>query len=153
MDKKALYESVLLQASGLIEPGLKPVSLLANIAALLKQNIPYLSWCGFYLKNEDHSLYLGPFQGLVATTHIPFEKGVCGKAAREEKTVIVEDVHAFPGHIACDAGSQSEIVVPLLQHGVLFGVLDLDSYDHAAFDTIDQYYLERLMQQVVESLS
>ena len=76
---------------------------------------------------------------------IPLSKGVCGQAARTKSTVIVDDVHAFPGHIACDAGSQSEIVVPILKHGQLLGVLDLDSYDHAAFDTTDQHYLEPLM--------
>jgi GAF domain-containing protein len=144
MDKQNLYEMMALQAQGLVEGKQHSVSIYANIAALIKSTLPYVSWAGFYLFDGE-ALYLGPFQGLVACVDIPLSKGVCGQAARTKSTVIVDDVHAFPGHIACDSGSQSEIVVPILKHGQLLGVLDLDSYDHAAFDTIDQHYLEPLM--------
>ena len=144
MDKQNLYEVMLLQAQGLLEGRQHPVSLYANLAALIKTTLPYVSWAGFYLFDGE-ALYLGPFQGLVACVDIPLSKGVCGKAARTKSTVIVEDVHEFPGHIACDAGSQSEIVVPILKNGQLLGVLDLDSYEHGAFDTTDQQYLEPIM--------
>jgi L-methionine (R)-S-oxide reductase len=144
MDKQNLYEMMTLQAQGLLEGQQHPVSLYANLASLIKSTLPYVSWAGFYLFDGE-ALYLGPFQGLVACVDIPLSKGVCGKAARTKSTVIVDDVHAFPGHIACDAGSQSEIVVPILKDGQLLGVLDLDSYERAAFDTTDQQYLEPIM--------
>lgn len=152
MDKQTLYRDVLLQASGLMEEGQHDVSLYANVSALLKQSIPYVSWVGFYLNNGKQALYLGPFQGLVACVDIPFNQGVCGKAAREQQTVIVEDVHAFPGHIACDAGSRSEIVVPLLKDAQLIGVLDVDSYDLAAFDETDATYLTQLLEMLAKYL-
>jgi L-methionine (R)-S-oxide reductase len=151
MDKQNLYEMMALQAQGLVEGKQHSVSIYANIAALIKSTLPYVSWVGFYLFDGE-ALYLGPFQGLVACVDIPLSKGVCGQAARTKSTVIVDDVHAFPGHIACDAGSQSEIVVPILKHGQLLGVLDLDSYHHAAFDNVDQVHLESLMALLVNVL-
>lgn len=99
---------------------------LANAAALLNERMPDLNWVGFYLL-DGGVLKLGPFQGRVACTSIPAGKGVCGRAARERRTVIVADVHDFPGHIACDARSRSELVVPLVKRGEVWGVLDLDS--------------------------
>ena len=152
VSKESLYKDVLLQASGLIEEGQQAVSLYANVSALLKQTIPYISWVGFYVNNGKQSLYLGPFQGLVACVDIPFGKGVCGKAAREQKTVIVDDVLAFPGHIACDAGSRSEIVVPLLKKGQLVAVLDVDSYEPAAFDEVDANHLQSLLEVLANVL-
>jgi GAF domain-containing protein len=148
MNKHQLYEALLLQAQGLLEEEQTQISIYANISALIKMTLPYVSWAGFYLKTEEAALTLGPFQGQVACVHIPFARGVCGKAAREQKTAIVDDVHAFPGHIACDAQSRSEIVVPLLKAGTLLAVLDLDSYEPRAFDKDDQHYLEQLLTMV-----
>ena len=108
----------------------------ANLAALLYQLLPDLNWAGFYfLRGEE--LVLGPFQGRVACVRIALGRGVCGTAARERRTIVVPDVHAFPGHIACDAASRSEIVVPLIQGDQLLGVLDLDSPREARFDQDD----------------
>ena len=102
------------------------VSNLANASALIYNTMESLNWAGFYLA-KGKVLYLGPFQGKPACTKIPFERGVCGKAAREGKTVLVKNVHEFEGHIACDCASNSEIVVPIFKNGALYGVLDIDS--------------------------
>ena len=108
----------------------------ANLAALLYQLLPDLNWAGFYfLRGEE--LVLGPFQGRVACVRIALGRGVCGTAARERRTIVVPDVHAFPGHIACDGASRSEIVVPLIEGDTLLGVLDLDSPHAARFDQDD----------------
>jgi len=108
----------------------------ANLAALLYQLLPDLNWAGFYFLRGPE-LVLGPFQGKVACVRIALDRGVCGTAARERRTIVVPDVHAFPGHIACDTASRSEIVVPLLQSDQLLGVLDLDSPQPARFDQDD----------------
>lgn len=121
---------------------------LANVSALIMQNLPRLNWAGFYLAH-DRELVLGPFQGLPACLRIPFEKGVCGKSARERVSVLVEDVELFPGHIACDARSRSEIVVPLISGDRLLGVLDIDSPELARFDEADRRGLEDLAQRLV----
>jgi L-methionine (R)-S-oxide reductase len=151
MDKTSEYQSLLLMANGLLEDKQSPISLYANLAALIKQTLSNVSWAGFYLF-DGTALYLGPFQGKVACVDIPLTRGVCGKAAREKQTVVVPDVHAFPGHIACDEGSNSEIVVPLIKAGQLLGVLDLDSYQHARFDKVDQQGLEKLISLLVAKL-
>jgi L-methionine (R)-S-oxide reductase len=151
MDKHALYKTLILQAEGLLEEKQEAVSIYANLSALLKSTLPYVSWVGFYLFNGS-ALYLGPFQGQVACVDITLDRGVCGKSARDKKTVIVPNVHEFPGHIACDAGSNSEIVVPVLKDGNLLSVLDLDSYQYSSFDKIDQHYLEILCQKLASSL-
>ena len=151
MDKHALYKTLILQAEGLLEEKQEAVSIYANLSALLKSTLPYVSWVGFYLFNGS-ALYLGPFQGQVACVDITLDRGVCGKSARDKKTVIVPNVHEFPGHIACDAGSNSEIVVPVLKDGNLLSVLDLDSYQYSSFDKIDQHYLEILCQKLAFSL-
>jgi GAF domain-containing protein len=151
MDKHGLYKTMLLQAEGLMEGVQQPVSIYANLSALIKSTLPYVSWVGFYLFNGT-ALYLGPFQGQVACVDITLDRGVCGKAARDKQTVIVPDVHQFPGHIACDAGSNSEIVVPLLKNGKLLAVLDLDSYQFGSFDEIDQHYLEIMCQRLATFL-
>jgi L-methionine (R)-S-oxide reductase len=109
----------------------------ANMAALLYEALPNLNWAGFYFL-QGRELVLGPFQGKVACVRIALGQGVCGTAAERRETVIVPDVHAFPGHIACDAASRSEIVVPLIQDGRLLGVLDLDSPELARFDDEDR---------------
>jgi L-methionine (R)-S-oxide reductase len=108
----------------------------ANMSALLYQAVPSLNWVGFYFL-QGGELVLGPFQGKVACVRIAIGRGVCGTAAERRETVVVPDVHLFPGHIACDAASQSEIVIPLLQDGRLLGVLDLDSPQLARFDQVD----------------
>jgi len=118
------------------------ISLLANFVALIHQMLPDVSWTGIYL-NKEEILILGPFQGKVACTVIPFNRGVCGASATERRTIVVPNVHRFSGHIACDEGTMSEIVVPLIINGELFGVLDLDSYSENRFDETDQKYLEK----------
>jgi L-methionine (R)-S-oxide reductase len=152
MQKEQEYETVLLAANGLFADKQLPVSLYANISALLKQTLSDVSWVGFYLFNGT-ALYLGPFQGKVACVDITLDRGVCGLAARSKKTVIVPDVHQFPGHIACDEGSNSEIVVPIIKNKQLIGVLDIDSYSFSRFDTKDQAFLEKLMKELVQHLS
>lgn len=115
----------------------------SQFAAFLFNELPDLNWAGFYL-NKNEQLVLGPFQGKVACVRIPFDKGVCGAAARTRTTQRVEDVHAFPGHIACDSASNSELVVPLVKNGVLIGVLDLDSPSVGRFSEADQAGIENL---------
>jgi GAF domain-containing protein len=115
----------------------------AQFAAFLFHELEGLNWAGFYL-NRDEALVLGPFQGKVACVRIPFGRGVCGAAASSRQTQRVEDVHAFPGHIACDSASNSELVVPLVKDGRLIGVLDLDSPRLARFAVEDQLGIERL---------
>ncbi|KIV75555.1 MULTISPECIES: GAF domain-containing protein [Pseudomonadaceae] len=115
----------------------------SQFAAFLFNELPDLNWAGFYL-NKNEQLVLGPFQGKVACVRIPFDKGVCGAAARTRATQRVEDVHAFPGHIACDSASNSELVVPLVKNGVLIGVLDLDSPNVGRFSEADQAGIENL---------
>src|SRR6188768_1497734 len=115
----------------------------ANTAALIYDALPGLNWAGFYLYKSGE-LVLGPFQGKPACVRIAIGKGVCGTAAARRETMIVEDVHAFPGHIACDSASNSEVVIPLLLHGELLGVLDLDSPKLARFAGVDARGLERL---------
>ncbi|MCT8162278.1 GAF domain-containing protein [Pseudomonas putida] len=115
----------------------------AQFSAFLYSQVDDLNWAGFYL-NRNEELVLGPFQGQVACVRIPFGKGVCGAAAASRQTQRVEDVHAFPGHIACDSASNSELVIPLVKEGRLIGVLDLDSPKLARFSEADQVGLERL---------
>jgi L-methionine (R)-S-oxide reductase len=122
-----------------------PIANMANVSALIGQYLPDLNWCGFY-RNLGDELVLGPFQGKAACIRIPFGKGVCGAAAATRETQLVEDVHAFPGHIACDAASRSELVVPIVHQGELLGVLDLDSPLPARFDSGDAAGCEALMR-------
>jgi GAF domain-containing protein len=123
----------------------------ANTAALLYHSMPDVNWVGFYfLKGSD--LVLGPFQGKPACVRIPLGKGVCGIAGEGRESIVVPDVNAFPGHIACDAASRSELVVPLLKHGALWGVLDLDSPMLGRFDQADRAGCESLAQIYMESL-
>lgn len=121
----------------------------ANLAALLYQALPDLNWAGFYFL-RDGGLVLGPFQGKVACIRIPLGKGVCGTAAQKRETVVVPDVEKFPGHIACDHASRSEIVVPLIKEGRLFGVLDLDSPLLARFDAADATGLQEAVKLFLE---
>jgi len=123
----------------------------ANTAALIWEALPGLNWAGFYLYKSGE-LVLGPFQGKPACVRIAIGKGVCGTAAAKRATVLVEDVHDFPGHIACDSASNSEIVIPLLRGAELLGVLDLDSPQHARFGQADARGLETVARIFVESL-
>jgi GAF domain-containing protein len=135
-DKSSRYRELAQQLAALFEGEPDLVANLANAAAAIRACVERTSWVGFYILRGDE-LVLGPFQGNVACVRIAIGRGVCGTAARDLRTVIVPDVEQFPGHIACDAGSRSEIVVPILAGGKLVAVLDLDSYEHAAFDDLD----------------
>lgn len=144
------YTLVTKQLSALLEGEPNVIANLSNASALLNQFLDRTNWVGFYLyEEESNELVLGPFQGLPACVRIPLGKGVCGTAASERKTMLVEDVHAFPGHIACDAASQSEIVVPIVKDDKLIGVLDIDSPEKARFDEEDHRHLERFVEELV----
>jgi L-methionine (R)-S-oxide reductase len=145
------YELVIQQLRSLIDGETNFIANLANAAALLNHFLQEINWVGFYLTEGDE-LVLGPFQGLPACVRIPFGKGVCGTAAKSKKTIIVPDVRLFPGHIACDAASQSEIVVPMIKGGNVIGVLDIDSPIKNRFDEIDQQYLEKFVEVIVSTL-
>ncbi|MDR9796762.1 GAF domain-containing protein [Aeribacillus pallidus] len=149
--KEENYELVLKQLTALIEGEQNVIANLANASALLNQFLSEINWVGFYVKDGDE-LVLGPFQGLPACVRIPIGKGVCGTAAFEKRTVRVADVNEFPGHIACDARSQSEIVVPLIKNDEVIGVLDIDSPIKNRFDEIDQRYLEKFTNILTEYL-
>jgi L-methionine (R)-S-oxide reductase len=142
MTSRARYDELLAELRELVadEPDL--VANLANITAAVRDALPIASWVGFYVRRGD-DLVLGPFQGKVACVRIALGRGVCGTAAVERRTIVVPDVNAFPGHIACDAGSKSEIVVPVIRDDVV-AVLDLDSYELAAFDDVDAEGLGRV---------
>ncbi|MBP2001678.1 GAF domain-containing protein [Paenibacillus shirakamiensis] len=145
------YDTVISQLHSLIEGESNAIANLANAAALLGSFLQEINWAGFYLY-DGQELVLGPFQGLPACIRIPLNKGVCGAAAQERKTMVVEDVHAFPGHIACDAATNSEIVIPMFKDGHLLGVLDIDSPLHGRFDDTDREYLEKFVQVLVQAL-
>lgn len=145
------YKLVIKQLSALLEGEKNQIANLSNASALLNQFLGRTNWVGFYLM-EEGELVLGPFQGLPACVRIPLGKGVCGTAAKQMETVRVEDVHQFPGHIACDAASESEIVVPLIKDGNLLGVLDIDSPEKKRFDELDQEYLEEFTKVLVSYL-
>ncbi|GGC93918.1 hypothetical protein GCM10007216_25840 [Thalassobacillus devorans] len=145
------YQLLIKQLAALLEGENDQIANLSNASALLNQFLSDVNWVGFYIWKEGE-LVLGPFQGLPACVRIKSGKGVCGRAAAEKQTQLVEDVHAFPGHIACDAASQSEIVVPLFKNGELFGLLDIDSPSKSRFDETDQIYLEkfaRMLEQYI----
>lgn len=145
------YDTLIRQLEALIEGETNAVANMANASALLHQFLQDINWVGFYV-TEGNELVLGPFQGLPACVRIPFGKGVCGTAAATKTTQLVPDVHQFPGHIACDAASNSEIVVPLIKNGEIIGVLDIDSPSKNRFDELDQKYLEKFAQSLVKSL-
>jgi len=143
--KSARYAELLPQLASLVDGEPDLIANLANVVAALRECLPIASWVGFYIMRGTE-LVLGPFQGKVACVRIAMGRGVCGTAASERRTMIVADVEQFPGHIACDAGSRSEIVVPLVREGRIVAVLDLDSYELAAFDHVDAQYLERVAE-------
>ena len=143
LSKPERYAALLSQAQGLFAGERDAIANAANLSALIFNGLPGLNWAGFYLL-KDGGLVLGPFQGKPACIRIALGRGVCGTAAATRRTQVVEDVHAFPGHIACDSASNSEIVVPLLHGERLLGVLDLDSPEPARFDDTDRAGLEAL---------
>jgi len=146
------YAGLQAQLAALLAGEKDPIANTANMAALLYHALPDVNWAGFYfLKNGE--LVLGPFQGQPACVRIAVGKGVCGTAAATRRSVRVEDVHAFPGHIACDAASRSELVVPLLKDGGVLGVLDLDSPLPGRFQPEDQAGCERLAETLLRSLA
>lgn len=142
--KEEQYEALLPQIKGLLEGETDLIANLANVAAALKEQFGWL-WVGFYLVRNDE-LVLGPFQGPVACTRIKKGRGVCGTSWAKGETLVVPDVEKFPGHIACSSLSRSEIVLPLFKSGEVFGVLDADSQALDTFDSIDQKYLEKIIE-------
>lgn len=143
-EKEEVYAALLPQIESVISVSDDLIANLANVAAILKQAFNF-HWVGFYRAILPETLILGPFQGPLACVEIPFDKGVCGKAASDRTTVLVPDVEKFPGHIACSSLSRSEIVVPLVHRGETKLVLDVDSDKLADFDVIDQMYLEKIV--------
>ncbi|MDM5330701.1 GAF domain-containing protein [Neobacillus sp. CF12] len=146
------YELVKKQLQALLHGEKNQIANLSNTSALLNQFLDRINWVGFYLMDENNELVLGPFQGLPACVRIPLGKGVCGTSAKNKETIRVEDVHQFPGHIACDAASNSEIVIPLMKDGKLLGVLDIDSPEKNRFDELDQVQLEEITAILVNHL-
>lgn len=149
--KPALYRDLVQSAEALISAETDSVANMANLAALLWQMLPDLNWAGFYRLIGDE-LVLGPFCGKPACIRIPLGRGVCGTAAQSGKAQLVADVHAFPGHIACDAASQSELVVPVIWEGRVLAVIDLDSPILARFDEDDQQGIELLARTIAPAL-
>jgi L-methionine (R)-S-oxide reductase len=150
LSKAELYAHVCEQARGLLAGEADPIARAANFAALIYHSVPDLNWAGFYFYN-GHELVVGPFQGKPACVRIALGKGVCGTAASTRQTQLVPDVHAFPGHIACDSASKSEIVVPIVRDGVLLGVWDVDSPTLARFDREDQLGMEALVAEFLRA--
>ncbi|KQN95904.1 MULTISPECIES: GAF domain-containing protein [Stenotrophomonas] len=150
--KPEQYAQLLAQARALVHGETDRIANAANLSALVYHALPQLNWVGFYFF-DGTELVVGPFQGLPACVRIPLHKGVCGAAASTRQTQRVEDVDAFPGHIACDSASRSELVVPLVHDGALVGVFDLDSPVTSRFDADDQAGLEAIARVFVEALA
>ncbi len=150
-DLKVKYEQLTSQLDALLTGEKNMYANLSNASALLNQFFDRINWVGFYLMDEGE-LVLGPFQGLPACIRIPLGKGVCGTAAKTESSIVVPDVNAFPGHIACDAASLSEVVIPILKDGTLLGVLDVDSPELNRFTNEDRAGLELFVEVLVKHL-
>lgn len=153
MNKKAFYEDLNRDVRALLAGETSFLAALGNCSALLFERLEGVNWAGFYLLTEPNTLVLGPFQGKIACVRIPVGKGVCGTAIAEDKIQLVEDVHAFPGHIACDAASNAEIVIPLKVNGTVVGVLDIDSTVYSRFDSEDEAGLVALTDGLCEVLA
>lgn len=152
-NKEENFNLLIKQLEALIEDEKNIVANLSNASALLNQFLDRINWVGFYLFDENkNELVLGPFQGLPACVRIPIGRGVCGTAAKKRETIVVPDVHQFPGHIACDANSLSEIVIPIVKNGTLIGVLDIDSPETNRFDQGDKQKLEEFVNMLVKYL-
>ncbi|ALX48374.1 GAF domain-containing protein [Lentibacillus amyloliquefaciens] len=150
-DKTNDYKQLLKQATALFEDENDEIANLSNASALLNQFLNDVNWVGFYIWKDDE-LILGPFQGLPACIRIGYGKGVCGTAVKEGRTQRVADVLAYPGHIACDSASRSEIVIPLYAGNTIYGVLDIDSPSTNRFDETDQIHLEKFAKELEEFL-
>ncbi|MCB9210246.1 MAG: GAF domain-containing protein [Ignavibacteriales bacterium] len=146
-----IYKLLYQQINGLLNPNEPTVTNLSNVVAALKQTFEKISWVGFYLSKEE-MLYLGPFQGKVACTRIKFGNGVCGTSALKKETQVVPNVHEYPGHIACDVETNSEIVIPIIFNNNVYGVLDLDSTQFSAFDETDKIWLEKICELIANKL-
>ncbi len=144
-NKRDFYVSLAQQLTGLLEGERDMIANAANMSALIFQFLPDLNWAGFYFMRRGE-LVLGPFQGKTACVRIAVGRGVCGTAVEREESIVVADVHAFPGHIACDSASRSELVVPLIKDGRVLGVLDLDSPNPNRFDDEDREGCEKIVQ-------
>ncbi len=149
--KPEFYRELAEQLQALLAGETDPIANAANTSALIFQMLPGLNWAGFYFLRADDELVLGPFQGKPACVRIAVGRGVCGTAVEKAQSILVEDVHAFPGHIACDAASRSELVVPLSRDGRVLGVIDLDSPVVARFDLDDQAGIEALAAIYVDA--
>lgn len=145
-EKEEKYQTLLPQIEALLSGETDLIANMANVAALLQQTFRFW-WTGFY-RVEGQELVLGPFQGPLACSRIPFGKGVCGSAWEQNQTIIVPDVHQFPGHIACSSESNSEIVLPIRCNGQIIAVMDIDSTEFNAFDDVDAHYLELIAQML-----
>ena len=152
MDKNTFYQSLNQQAQGLISGETNVIANMANISALLYMSLEQINWVGFYLMDSDSEVVLGLFQGKPACIRIPLGKGVCGTAAALDVTQLVADVHQFDGHIACDAASNSEIVIPVHKSGKVVAVLDIDSPQFSRFDLEDKQGLEALIKLFEQQL-
>jgi GAF domain-containing protein len=150
-DKPSLYHDLVQQLEGLLHGETDPIANAANTAALLFTTLPDLNWAGFYFLRKPDELVLGPFQGKPACVRIAVGRGVCGTAVRERRSLLIEDVHAFADHIACDAASRSELVVPLLRGDRILGVIDLDAPIPARFDANDQRGVEAVAALYVQA--
>ena len=151
MEKIEKYKLLYEQVKALIQTEKDEIANMSNIVAIIHETFKFW-WTGFY-RVAGNELVLGPFQGPVACTRIAYGKGVCGTSWQEEKTIVVEDVHEFPGHIACSSASKSEIVVPIFKENQVVGVLDIDSENLATFDNVDKEWLERIIDLVQPSIS
>ncbi|GGD52315.1 GAF domain-containing protein [Lacimicrobium alkaliphilum] len=151
LDKTQLYDEIVQQAKALTEGEPDLVANLANLGALIWMRLPEINWAGFYLYKDDQ-LVLGPFQGKPACVRIPMGRGVCGTAAKLGKAQLVEDVHQFEGHIACDSASNSEVVIPFYHRDTLLGVLDIDSPATGRFDEDDLQGLQKVVDALEEAL-
>jgi len=150
-DKATLYSDLASALEGLVAGEPDGIANMANAAAVIWESLPDINWVGFY-RNIGGELVLGPFQGRPACIRIPFGSGVCGEAAATLKVQLIDDVHAFPGHIACDSASNSEIVVPIMRDGELLGVLDIDSPKSARFDAEDEAGCVRLAEIMARAI-
>ena len=149
---KEKYEQLAKQLDALLSGESNRYANLSNASALLNQFFDRINWAGFYMMDGEDELVLGPFQGLPACIRIPLGRGVCGTAAQNKETIVVPDVNQFPGHIACDAASRSEIVVPLIKDGEVIGVLDIDSPEYERFNEDDQKGLEQFVSVLVKHI-
>lgn len=151
LSEKDRYETMILSLRGLLSEDENVITKLSNATALINSLLTRVNWCGFYINNNG-TLELGPFQGRVACTKIPFNKGVCGYCATTKETVLVEDVHKFPGHIACDSATNSEIVIPIIKEGHLYGLLDIDSEEFNRFGLLEKEALEKAVKEIENNI-